>query len=65
MIDEGECDRLVFDICVDDFDRMEIAEEEFVRAEREFFPVNEITVVALVVAAETLRRLSIGFDDLT
>lgn len=63
MIDEGECGRLVFDICVEDFDRMEIADEELVRAEREFLPVKEINVVALAVAAETLRRLSIRFQD--
>lgn len=55
---------MLFGICVEDFDRIEIAEDEFVRAEREFLPVKEINVVALVVAAETLRRLSIDFDSL-
>lgn len=54
----------MFDICIEDFDRMEIAEEELVRAEREFLSVMEINVVALAVAADTLRRLCVRRDDL-
>jgi hypothetical protein len=54
----------VFDICVEDFDRIEIAEDELVRAVREFLPVMEINVVALAVAADTLRRLCVRRDDL-
>ena len=57
VIEDGECARFVFVIYVDDFDRIGIADDEFVRAAREFLPVIEIYVVALAVAADTLRRL--------
>lgn len=43
---------------------MEITDEELVRAGREFLPVNEMNVVALAVAAETLRRLFIRLNNL-
>jgi len=43
---------------------MGIADDEFVRAVREFLPVMDIYVVALAVAADTLRRLCIRREDL-
>ena len=57
LTDEGECERLLLVILFDDFDRTEIADDEFVRVAREFRSVMERYVVALAVAAETLRRL--------
>lgn len=56
-IEYGECDRFVVVMFVDDLDRIEIAEDEFVRVVRAFLSLIEMYVVALAVAADTLRRL--------
>jgi hypothetical protein len=43
---------------------MGLADDEFVRAVREFLPVIDTNVVALAVAADTLRRLCTRREDL-